>query len=246
MQLQMILKLVIRYLILNTLFPFLLEYCDISSKDSRICPLSSTDSIIFEYWVPPKKVVDVDNENFYPFSPKMKRWYDEAYEEINCTAPRPRIETYGIYPKRFYKNVSEMLEVNNKSIDFCFIGGLMKDVRTYQNRHWILSFIEKHFGSDSYLQFTDNEVKVRYEIIGSFDYTLEKAGFVPTYVPYDQRNFFDAEYVIQCTLLLYSYILSHLFLFLDRYFSVMSRCKFCLTPAGDNMFSMRFYEVIYK
>ena len=189
----MISVLIIRYLILNALFPYLLEYCDISSKDTRICPPSSTEPIILEHWRPPKKVVNTHDEDFYPFSPKMKRWYDEAYQEINCTAPRPRIETYGIYPKRFYKTVSEMLEISNKTIDFCFIGGLMKDVRTYQNRHWILSFIEKHFSNDSYLQFTDNEIKVRYKIMGSFDYTLEKAGFVPAYVPYDQRNFFDAE-----------------------------------------------------
>ena len=48
--------------------------------------------------------------------------------------------SYAIYPKRFYKNIN--LDVDKK-YDFIFIGGLLSDTKTANNRKWIIPFIKK-------------------------------------------------------------------------------------------------------
>ena len=65
-----------------------------------------------------------------------------------------------------------------------------------KERKWIFSFINKYFGNNSYLLFTDYEkskTKANYISKGSFDYTLLKKGFLPTNVPIKKRNAFDEE-----------------------------------------------------
>lgn len=147
-------------------------------------------------------------------------WYVESHQEIGCwTDGDPICEDYALYPMRFYKEL-ENLNVGKK-IDYCFIGGLKTDIRTTKNRGWILEFIEKNFTNQSYLQFTDTNTKNNYCSKGSYDYTLEKVGFAPKEHEVNNRNWFDL-----------------------HYFCTMLAAKFALCPAGDAIYSMRFYEAL--
>ena len=158
--------------------------------------------------------------NYYSFfSPKLKMWYIESYEEKNIEVKNKNIDySYALYPKRFYHEIDLTTEKKN---DFCFIGSFQVDQKTFINRKWILTFIEKHFTNDSYLQFTDKKTKKKYKTLGNFDKTLETIGFVPKEQPLQNRNYFD-----------------------KNYFSIMCKSKFCLCPAGDLIYSMRFYEAL--
>ena len=142
-------------------------------------------------------------------------WYAESYSEIGVPI-ESMIYSYAIFPKRFYKSINLNME---RKYDFIFIGGLLTDTETYNNRKWILSFIKKKFNSDSYLQFTDQITRRNYQPIGNYDHTLSQNGFVPKEVPIKERNYFD-----------------------ETYFRNLSQSKFCLCPGGDAKWSMRFYE----
>lgn len=153
------------------------------------------------------------------FSPKLKMWYIESYKEKNIDIRKNKINSsYALYPKRFYKNIDNTIQ---KEYDFCFIGGLRTDKKTLVNRSWILPFINSRFTENSYLQFTDKNTKNNYTKMGIFDKTLETTGFVPKEHPVYERNFFDSQYFLN-----------------------MCKSKFCLCPAGDGMYSMRFYEAL--
>ena len=158
--------------------------------------------------------------------PKLKGLYIESYKEVNIDKKEARVAqsrsvayltSYAIYPKRFYKNINNS---QNKIYDFIFIGGLLTDNATYLNRKWILTFIKENFNNNSYLQFTDKETKKQHTKLGNYDYS-HKTGFVPKEVQVKDRNFFDIEY-----------------------FNNLSKSKFCLCPAGDSIYSMRFYEAL--
>lgn len=149
------------------------------------------------------------------YSHKLELWYREAYQEHGMN-PAEIDRAYAIFPKRMYSFMTEP-----KSIDFTFIGGLHTDPATFHNRQWILPFIQSHFGEPSYLQFTDAVTKMDYIPMGHFDKTLQKKGFVPKEVPISDRNFFD-----------------------EHYYSILRKSRFCLCPAGDQLWSMRFYEAI--
>lgn len=60
-----------------------------------------------------------------------------------------------------------------------------------------------------------------YKSKGNYDYTIKKCGFVPKEQPIAKRNQFDKDY-----------------------FTKLSESKFTLCPAGDNIWSMRFYEAL--
>ena len=78
---------------------------------------------------------------YYNFSPKLRMWYFESYSELSIS--KKKIDySYAIYPKRFYKNINLNLY---KKYDFIFIGGLLTDIQTYNNRKWIIPFINKNF-----------------------------------------------------------------------------------------------------
>ena len=165
------------------------DYCVFDKNNLRICSyLDSIEELITQ---PPKKQDRDKNEKYFNFSPKLNLWYEEAYSELNLSNDISKSFDYAIYPKRFYENVSNLLNENSKTFDFCFIGGLKTDHRTFENRKWILKFIRAKFGNHSYLQFTDDKVKENYLLMGGYDYTLAKTGFVPKYVPIRERNFYD-------------------------------------------------------
>lgn len=181
-------------------------------------------------------------------------------------------EDRSLYPRRFYKNVSTSMAMtlqqmvhsdtiniptgdknlrgestsgddevigkgkkigieSIKAHDYCFIGAYRIDADTRRNRQWIIPFIQKYFTNESFLQFTDDKTKninqitgqSSYRPMGSYDYTLRRKGFVPKYIKekIKNRNFFDTEY-----------------------FATMSKCRFCLAPAGDRFYSMRFLEAL--
>lgn len=173
---------------------------------------------------------------YYDFTARLALLYEQAYRELNITI-RVSNETnkdFAIYPKRYYRNVTALLKEKAKVYDYCFIGGLRTDQRTFQNRKWILPIIAKNFGASSYLQFTDKITRndFGYRIRRSFgslfgtaaslyDYSLSQEGYVPKYEKEKERRYFDF-----------------------KYFQIMSQCKFCLAPAGDVMYSMRFYEAL--
>jgi len=154
------------------------------------------------------------------YSPKLAMWYLEAFSELGITrSPDDIDKRFAIYPRRFYRAVEQIGW--RKSRDFCFIGAFKIDPRTAQRRAWILPFIQTHFGSRSYLQFTDRATKRDYQALGAFDHTLLAEGFVPKEVPVSRRNMFD-----------------------EHYFRVMCSSEFVLCPGGDENWSMRFYEAL--
>lgn len=157
---------------------------------------------------------------YYGFSPKLRMWYEESYDEKNCINETKTInEEYALFPKRYYEVISKFDKT--KLYDYCFIGGLKTDFNTEKNRHWILGFIRRTFTNKSYLQFTDAKTKSDHMTFGKFDFTLSRSGFVPKENKVEDRNWFDA-----------------------RYFKIMCRSKFTLCPAGDLIYSMRFYEAL--
>lgn len=151
-------------------------------------------------------------------SPKLKMWQAEAWNELGV-----KIASYdhqkALFPKRFYEAIQKLNHV--KIYDFCFIGAFRVDPKTEARRLWLGSFITKHFSEKSYLQFTDKNTKAHYVPLGPFDYTLKREGFVPKEVPIEQRNIFD-----------------------QRYYELMCQSQFALCPAGDRLWSMRFYEAL--
>ena len=152
--------------------------------------------------------------------PKLNCWYNEAHKEKNITVNKIN-KSYAIYPKRFYRNVrTYYVKYPKKKYNFCFIGGLKTDKKTSRARCWILPFIKNFFNENSYLQFTDSKTKKNYNSLGNFDYTLLENGFVPKEVSCN-KNWFDR-----------------------KYFSNLCNSQFCLCPAGDSPWSMRFYEAI--
>ena len=156
--------------------------------------------------------------NYYKFSPKLNMWYLESYKELSISKEKVDDDSYAIYPKRFYKNINLNLK---KKYNFLFIGGLLTDKHTQNNRKWIIPFINKNFNNNSYLQFTDKKTKKGHIKMGDYDYSLTEIGFVPKEVIINKRNFFD-----------------------KKYFNNLSQSKFCLCPAGDSLWSMRFYECL--
>lgn len=155
---------------------------------------------------------------YYGFCPKLLMWYKEAHQEKEIAISKKINQAYAIYPKRFYKNIDYSLE---RKYDFIFIGGFKTDRATLKNRKWIIPFIKKKFNSKSYLQFTDKKTKNKHKKMGNYDVTHKVVGFVPKEVKICKRNLFD-----------------------KNYFDTMSSSNFCLCPAGDIMYSMRFYEAL--
>lgn len=150
-------------------------------------------------------------------------WYEEALIEKGAniflawknSGSRKNLE-YAVFPRSYWDHPSLKQE---KSIDYCFIGALNTDPKTANSRRWVRDFINKKFNNNSYLQYTDSETIKSHQSLGVFDHTLKKRGFVPKEVPLQERNFFD-----------------------ENYFSTMAKARFVLCPAGDEPWSMRFYE----
>ena len=158
-----------------------------------------------------------DKTYYLKMSPKLKNWYKMAYYEKNIDIKDINLD-YAIFPKKWYMNVNCN---QRKKFDFIFIGTLKIDNKTFINRKWIIPFIKKKFTKNSYLQFTDKKTKKNHKEMGRFDKTLKINGFVPREVSLNKINYFD-----------------------KNYYNKLSQSLFCLCPAGESMYSMRFYEAI--
>jgi len=145
--------------------------------------------------------------------------YKKAYEEvgINIMNKNTIDKSYAIYPKSYYSAVANI--GFEKDIDFTFIGMIGSNNPVSVNRLWLSPFAREFFTDKSYFKDTTNPKN--YISNGVYDHTLEGNGFVP-------RKYADAE---ACK-------------FDEVYFKILARSKFCLCPAGDCPWSMRFYEAI--
>jgi hypothetical protein len=129
-----------------------------------------------------------------------------------------------LYPKSYIEKVISLN--SDKIFDFNFRGAFYIDNQTKKNRKWIINFSKKHFTSNSFFQITDSRAKQnnlffrpRHKLLGSFDYTFTRAGFVPKENKKEIRGHFD-----------------------EDFFRVLCQSRFTLCPAGDAPWSMRFYE----
>jgi hypothetical protein len=123
-----------------------------------------------------------------------------------------------LYPRSYVERVCAM--PHEKEFDFCFAGALYAP-SVFENRKWILDFARSRFTARSYFCITDPPPS--YVSIGEFDRTLDRAGnsFVPRMLSGKQKLWFD-----------------------ENYFRTMCQSQFTLCPAGDQPWSMRFFESI--
>lgn len=156
--------------------------------------------------------------HFYSRCSRSTKWFNEALKEKGLPKNTKQLN-YTILPKSVYETVKHFSQ--NKIFDFCFIGSFLIQKKVFIKRKWILDFIKQNFTSNSYLQFTDNKTKRRLNSLGTFDYSRKKTGFVPKQVRIEIRDYFDEEY-----------------------YKTMCHSNFCLCPAGDLFWSMRFFEAL--
>lgn len=104
-----------------------------------------------------------------------------------------------------------------KTIDFNFHGSIGQNEYQAINRAWVFDFISKYFTKDSF--FVNTILKENHIPIGVFDYS-DKFGSL-TWITTKVRAIYDA-----------------------NYFSTLRKSKFCLCPAGDYPWSIRFYEAL--
>ena len=155
--------------------------------------------------------------------PKLQLCYEESCIESNRNIIQNYVD-YAIYPKYIIDFVKSCDKT--KTIDFCFIGAFAftRGQKTgYNNRKWVFDFVNNNFTNISFFVNTTKNKNLAepWKTLGSFDKTLdESTNFcAPKYMK--NKNHFDTEY-----------------------YKTMCKSKFCLCPAGDLMWSMRFYEAL--
>jgi len=137
-----------------------------------------------------------------------------------------------VYPQSF---VEKIKKISHKKIyDFSFVGSLaFFDGKSHQehrpkihrkgfnNRKWIIPFAKKHFGGNSIFINTSKDLnqEKKWSTLGVFDKTLSQGGIMPHDM--EDRAMFD-----------------------EDYYTIMCQSKFTLCPAGDAMWSMRFFEAM--
>ena len=191
-----------------------------SHDDAKVVPPGLEESTGIHRW---REIKNGDFIEYFNLSPRSVLLYREAYAELGMTNVWLDHD-FALYPRRYYERVNEMLATLPKIHDFCFIGSLFVDLETLENRAWILAIADRLFTNSSFFQLSDFGPRhaAEYSPRGVWDRTLERDNFVPkTHKTLEGRDAFDEEY-----------------------FATMSKCKFCLAPAGDLPFSMRFYEVL--
>jgi len=151
------------------------------------------------------------------FTRLLHRHCEEAHMEMGMSIIKIFDSNYTIYPKLFYKRIDSM--PFTKEIDFCFIGQKNVDRAQQTARTWSDKFATERFGPRSYLQYNGEDSN--YVKKGEFDYTNVAKGFIPRDMNDDEFYKFD-----------------------EHYFTIMKKSKFCLCPAGDAPWSMRFLEAI--
>ena len=152
--------------------------------------------------------------------PRLQSWLQEAYRDAGRPGDTVHdTRDFAILPKRLFELVGSLSQT--KKYDFCFIGSFAIRPAVVKSRGWILPFIRRKFGPQSFLQFTDSITRRDHKLFGPYDRTKSHIGFVPREEPMAERGYLD-----------------------KNYYQVMSESLFTLCPAGDDPWSMRFYEAL--
>ncbi len=166
--------------------------------------------------------------NDIPLSPRLVLLWNQSYAEAGADdgdIPSPTGHRIALYPRSFVERVRGF--GSTKSIDFNFRGAVYIDPLTRANRQWVIDFAARHFTDRSFFQVTDSQalrrtlLRRRHRMLGRWDHTFARKGFVPKENHRSRRDYFD-----------------------EDYFRLMSESQFTLCPAGDAPWSMRFYEAI--
>ena len=156
----------------------------------------------------------------YPGAPRALLLMRQAYAEEG--RPHPAIDERVaparlLFPRSYVERVEAM--PSTKEYDYSFLGTLYRP-ETYEYRKWILDFARERFTDRSYLLLSEDHPS--HERLGSFDHTGDRSNvFVPKEVPLLERAQFN-----------------------PAYFEVLKRSEFALCPAGDQPWSMRFFEAV--
>lgn len=157
------------------------------------------------------------------FSPKLRAWFHQAFLEKRIKKYKQK-KDYAIFPESLKKKVDKISK--QKTINFLFVGSFVFNIRpkiSLQNRKWVIGFAKKHFDEASYFCNTSKGLQLTkgWNKLGNYDKTYSTAVkfFVPKFHPQKKRNQFD-----------------------KKYYEKMCASKFSLCPAGDKLWSMRFYE----
>jgi hypothetical protein len=146
--------------------------------------------------------------------------YYQAYLEAGIVCPDvdERVApTRLLYPRSWVDAVNAM--PGDKAHDYSFMGSLYRP-EVYENRKWVLDFAKRRFTDRSYLLLS--EAPPEHRRLGSFDHTGDaSAVWVPKEVAWGERDFFNPEF-----------------------FRVLRQSEFALCPAGDALWSNRFFEAI--
>lgn len=156
----------------------------------------------------------------YPGAPRPTLLIRQAYAEEGRACPDidERVApTALLFPRSYVEAVEAMHRT--KAHDYSFMGTLYRP-EIFEYRRWILDFAASRFTDRSYLLLSDGAGEhVR---LGAFDHTGDRKDvFIPKEVPFDERAYFN-----------------------PPYFEALRRTEFALCPAGDQPWSMRFFEAV--
>ncbi len=150
--------------------------------------------------------------------PRSELLHEQAYREEGMECP-PVDESERpvalLYPRSYVDAVDALAQ--EKTYDYSFVGSVYRHT-VLDHRRWILDFARRRFGPRSYFLATDADE--RHTSLGSFDRShREHDVFVPIQRPWTERVFFH-----------------------PLFFQVLRSSRFSLCPAGDQPWSMRFFE----
>ena len=158
---------------------------------------------------------------------KLQNCYDIAYSESKLQKCNNRTcYDYAIFPKLLTNRVEKLYTVYEKELDFCFVGSFFfncgQDIG-YHNRKWVIKYSIDNFTSNSFfVNTTKNKgLNNEWKLLGDFDHTFDESYNFLSPKLLEDKNVFD-----------------------ESYYNIMIKSKFCLCPAGDLMWSMRFYEAL--
>jgi hypothetical protein len=145
----------------------------------------------------------------------LKERFIKALSEKNIT--NVKIENIPQTYAIFPRSFYNNIKDETKTIDFNFHGSIGQNKYQAINRAWVFDFISKYFTKDSF--FVNTILKENHIPIGIFDHS-DKFGSL-TWITTKVRAIYD-----------------------PNYFSTLRKSKFCLCPAGDYPWSIRFYEAL--
>ena len=161
----------------------------------------------------------------YQFYMGLKYHMEEALDEYKLDANiSTNCPDIALFSSHYYSQIRELCD--EKIFDYCFIGSINS---CYERRVWVIEFAKKYFTPNSIFVNTDvNESNANWTKLGDYDLSYAGLGFCPKSCEDNQSK------KVQ-----YREIKDNLF-----YFQTMKQSKYVLCPAGDSLWSFRFYEVL--